>query len=349
MSGGALEFLGVSRRYGPVTAVDDISFSVEPGTLTTILGPSGCGKTTTLRMIAGLELPSAGRILIGGEDVTRLSAAERNVSMVFQSYALFPHMSVLRNVAYGLLASGKSRGEADRLARTKLDLVGLSGLEDRLPSALSGGQQQSVAVARALVLEPTILLFDEPLSNLDARLRRKVRDDIRALQQDLALTVVYVTHDQSEALAVSDTVIVMNRGKIAQMGPPRAIYEQPADVFVADFMGEANLFEGELSRGEAGWTFSRNGASIALGDRQDLSERSATLAVRPYAIAMGTEGGGGLAGKVTRATYVGDWREFEIDTPWGSINAMSATDDFAIEDRIYLRFRKDRLMILNRS
>ncbi|MDP3409165.1 ABC transporter ATP-binding protein [Bosea sp. (in: a-proteobacteria)] len=346
MSGGALEFLGVSRRYGSVTAVDDISFSVQAGTLTTILGPSGCGKTTTLRMIAGLELPSAGRILIGGEDVTRLSAAERNVSMVFQSYALFPHMSVLRNVAYGLLASGQSRSEADRLARAKLELVGLAGLEERLPSALSGGQQQRVAVARALVLEPTILLFDEPLSNLDARLRRKVRDDIRALQQDLALTVVYVTHDQSEALAVSDTVIVMNRGKIAQMGPARAIYEQPADAFVADFMGEANLFEGTLSRSDAGWAFSRHGATIALGDRPDLTERPATLAIRPYAVEMGMASEAGLPGKVVRATYVGDWREFEIETAWGPINAMSATDAFAAGDPVSLSFRNDRVMIL---
>ncbi len=346
MSGGALEFLGVSRRYGAVTAVDDISFSVEAGTLTTILGPSGCGKTTTLRMIAGLELPSAGRILIGGEEVTRLSAAERNVSMVFQSYALFPHMSVLRNVAYGLLASGKSRAEADRLARAKLDLIGLSGLEERLPSALSGGQQQRVAVARALVLEPTILLFDEPLSNLDARLRRRVRDDIRALQQDLALTVVYVTHDQSEALAVSDTVIVMNKGRIAQMGPARAIYEQPADAFVADFMGEANLFEGQLSHGADGWTFSRNGATIALGERPDLTERPATLAVRPYAVRMGTEGGPGLAGKVARSIYAGDWREFEIQTAWGTVNAMSTTDEFAAGDSVAVSFRDDRIMIL---
>ena len=216
-------FENVSKVFGDFTAVDSVSFSVEAGTLVTLLGPSGCGKTTTLRMIAGLDSASSGRVLIGGKDVTRLAASERDVSMVFQSYALFPHLNVIDNVAYGLQAGGMRKAQAHEQAKAKLELVGLAGLELRLPSELSGGQQQRVAVARALVLEPQVLLFDEPLSNLDAKLRRKVRDDIRGLQQSLGLTVVYVTHDQSEALAVSDRVIVMSNSCIAHICSPRVL------------------------------------------------------------------------------------------------------------------------------
>ncbi|MEO7548312.1 MAG: ABC transporter ATP-binding protein, partial [Ramlibacter sp.] len=223
-----IEFRNVSKRYGTEPssplAVKGISFEVPAGTLTTILGPSGCGKTTTLRMIAGLESPTSGRILIQGKDVTTLGPAERNVSMMFQSYALFPHMNVRENVGYGLKMSGVPREPARARAIEALRSVGLVGYDDRLPSELSGGQQQRVALARALVLEPAVLLFDEPLSNLDARLRREMREEIRSLQQRLQLTVAYVTHDQSEALAVSDQIIVMNDGHIAQAGTPAELY-----------------------------------------------------------------------------------------------------------------------------
>ena len=239
-----VEFHSVVKRYGGVTAVDDVSFRIEPGTLVTLLGPSGCGKTTTLRLIAGLEMVSSGSITIGGRDVTSAPASERDVSMVFQSYALFPHMSVLENVAYGPRVSG-DRAATDK-AVEKLRMVGLDGFGSRMPSELSGGQQQRVAVARALVLEPQVLLFDEPLSNLDAKLRRRVREDIRELQQSLGLTVAYVTHDQQEALAVSDRIIVMSNSRIAQVGAPRELYEAPRDRFVADFIGDANLVDAEL-------------------------------------------------------------------------------------------------------
>ena len=235
----SVEARALTKRYGAVTAVDAVSFVIEAGNLVTLLGPSGCGKTTTLRMIAGLEVASGGTILIGGEDVTLLPPSERDVSMVFQSYALFPHMTVMENVSYGL--AGLPKAEQREKAQEGLRLVGLEGYEERLPSELSGGQQQRVACARALVLEPRVLLFDEPLSNLDAKLRRRMRDDIRDLQQKLGLTSVYVTHDQEEALAVSDRIIVMDRGRIAQEGTPTELYEQPADAFVADFIGGANL------------------------------------------------------------------------------------------------------------
>src|SRR5688572_19189161 len=277
----SVEFRSVTKRYGAVTAVDDVSFTIAPGTLVTLLGPSGCGKTTTLRLIAGLEIASAGRIVIGDEDVTNRSASERDVSMVFQSYALFPHMSVLDNVAYGPTVQGMRKKDAQALALDKLGLVGLSGLEKRSPSELSGGQQQRVAVARALVLEPQVLLFDEPLSNLDAKLRRRVRDDIRELQQNLNLTVAYVTHDQEDALAISDRIIVMANARIAQAGTPRELYEQPGSVFVADFIGDANLVNAEVVA-ERDLT-----AILRLGDLElELPGRAAglgpvKLAIRP--------------------------------------------------------------------
>ncbi len=310
----AVEFRGVGKTYGAVAAVRDISLKIEGGTLVTLLGPSGCGKTSTLRLIAGLEHPSSGRILIDGADVTHLSAAERDVSMVFQSYALFPHMNVMQNVTYGLLASGLKRAEAEARAAVKLEAVGLAGFERRLPSELSGGQQQRVAVARAIVLEPQVLLFDEPLSNLDAKLRRRVRDDIRALQQQLGLTVVYVTHDQEEALAVSDRIVVMRGGRIVQDGTPRDLYERPTDRFIADFIGNANLLpvvvrsvEGDL-------------ATITLGDRsvqvphRGLPTGRALLAVRPHAIRIAAHTGatGGLQGVVRKAAYLGGHMEYEI-------------------------------------
>ncbi|HIO36955.1 MAG TPA: ABC transporter ATP-binding protein, partial [Candidatus Marinimicrobia bacterium] len=244
----AVEFKHVTKAFGEVQAVREISFTIERGKLVTLLGPSGCGKTTTLRLIAGLEMVTEGKVFIGGKEVTRLSASDRDVSMVFQSYALFPHMTVMQNVSYGLTMSRLSKKEVSEKALEGLDLVGLTGYGGRLPSELSGGQQQRVAVARALVLEPEVLLFDEPLSNLDAKLRRRVREEIRELQQKLGLTTVYVTHDQEEALAVSDRIIVMNEAVIAQEGTPHQLYEDPVYLFVSNFIGDANLVKAEILR-----------------------------------------------------------------------------------------------------
>ena len=314
-----VEFQQVTKRYGDAKSplvVKGVDLVVPKGTLTTILGPSGCGKTTLLRMIAGLDAPTSGRIRIDGQDVTSLGPAERNVSMVFQSYALFPHMNVLANVCYGLTVQGLPKGEAEARARATMDIVGLKGYDTRLPSELSGGQQQRVAVARSLVLEPSVMLFDEPLSNLDARLRRSMREEIRALQQRLGLTVAYVTHDQSEALAVSDQIIVMEAGRIAQAGTPQQLYEHPHSEFVAGFMGEAMLFDGQALA---------NGA-VQLGPlrvtpRQAVAAGPVKVAVRPEAwrLSAADPGEASLAGSVQKCAYLGSFQEVTLDTALGAI------------------------------
>jgi iron(III) transport system ATP-binding protein len=321
MTEPGIEFRGISKRYGDASAplvVKDLSFTVAHGALTTLLGPSGCGKTTVLRMIAGLEAPTSGQILIGGKDVTALGPAERNVSMVFQSYALFPHMNVIANVAYGLDVSGVSRDEARRRARATLASVGLTGFDERLTSELSGGQQQRVAVARALVLEPKVLLFDEPLSNLDARLRRSMREEIRSLQQRHSLTVAYVTHDQAEALAVSDQIIVMDQGRIAQAGTPHELYERPTSAFVAGFMGEALLFDGQaLADGSV-----RLGP-LAIRPAKALPPGPAKVAVRPEAWEVCAEGAGPLAAVVQKSAYLGSTHEYTFETELGPVFVVS--------------------------
>jgi iron(III) transport system ATP-binding protein len=302
-------------------AVDNVSFEIAQGTLTTILGPSGCGKTTTLRMIAGLESPSGGQILMGGRDVTTLSPAERNVSMMFQSYALFPHMNVIENVSYGLKMSGLKTDAARLRAAQALANVGLEGFDHRLPSELSGGQQQRVALARALVLEPAVLLFDEPLSNLDARLRREMREEIRALQQRLRLTVAYVTHDQSEALAVSDQIIVMNQGHIAQRGTPQALYEKPESEFVAGFMGEAMLFPGVAADGLV-----RLGP-LTIQPKQAVMDGAVKVAVRPEAWLIDNPAvqgnSGGMEARLLKSAYLGSFHEYTFETELGAIFVVS--------------------------
>ena len=331
MKAASIEFRGVTKRYGAVVAVRDVTFTIEARTLVTVLGPSGCGKTTILRMIAGLELPSDGRILIGSEDVTERGAAERDVSMVFQSYALFPHLTVLENVRYGLVIAGASTAMADERARKALATVGLSDLDARLPSELSGGQQQRVAVARALVLEPSVLLFDEPLSNLDARLRRQMREEIRELQQRLGLTVVYVTHDQSEAMAVSDRIIVMDRAVIAQEGAPRDLYEMPRDGFVAGFMGDANRVRGILTRR------TQTLGDVQLGDvtlsvpHRDATDGEVDIAIRPEAIELQAVASPGLRACVRKVAYLGGTIEYTLETSIGELFAIALPRNASFE------------------
>ena len=344
----SIEFQQVTKRYGGADAplvVKGIDLKVPKGTLTTLLGPSGCGKTTTLRLIAGLDAPSSGRILIDGQDVTTLGAAERNVSMVFQSYALFPHMDVGANVRYGLEVSGVSAAEAGRRARNALESVGLVGLDNRLPSELSGGQQQRVAVARSLVLEPSVLLFDEPLSNLDARLRRSMREEIRALQQRLRLTVAYVTHDQGEALAVSDLIVVMDAGRIAQAGTPRELYETPGSAFVAGFMGEAKLFDA-VADADGRVTL----GPLRLSARQPVQPGPVQLAVRPEAWQVDAAGPGTLPGTLVKQAYLGSLQELTVATTLGEIFVVSpdVARDWKVGEALGLRLSGSGVSVVAR-
>ena len=346
----SVEFRSVSKRYGKVTAVDQVSFTIEPGQLMTLLGPSGCGKTTTLRMIAGLEIPSDGQIFIGGEDVTLRSAADRNVSMVFQSYALFPHMSVLDNVAYGPSVQGLKKSDAHQKAHHVLEMVGLKDLGQRMPSELSGGQQQRVAVARALVLEPDVLLFDEPLSNLDAKLRRRVREDIRDLQQRLSLTVAYVTHDQEEALAVSDEIIVMNNARIAQRGTPHTLYAEPADLFIVDFIGDANISDVTIDN------VAGDRAEVHLGSlrftlpARGLKAGAAKLAIRPDAITLSANQGV-TRGVVSKAFFLGKLWEYTIATEFGPLFVTTAgrAAPFKVGESITLDFDASGMVLVPNS
>ncbi|MCX7272413.1 MAG: ATP-binding cassette domain-containing protein [Burkholderiales bacterium] len=294
-----IELRQVTQRYGGPGAplvLKAIDVVIPKGTITTFLGPSGCGKTTLLRLIAGLDAPVSGRILIDGQDVTDRGPAERNVCMVFQNYALFPHLSVIGNVGYGLSVSGVPRDETRQRAQAALASVGLAGLDQRLPGELSGGQQQRVALARALVLEPSAMLFDEPLSNLDARLRRSMRQEIRQLQQRLGLTVAYV---------------VMQAGTIAQAGRPRDLYERPASLFVAGFLGEALSFD---AMAQADGTV-RIG-SLTLHAPPPLAAGPVTVAVRPQAWQIAAPGQG-LAGRVIDCAYLGSHLELSVDTALG--------------------------------
>jgi len=286
-----LELRGVAKRYGGATALDGIDLRIEDGEFFTLVGPSGCGKTTTLRAIAGFEEPDEGDVLIDGESTVGVPPEHRDVGIVFQNYALFPHMSVAENVAYGLRFCDPPGGESDQeRVADLLSLVDLEGFEDRDPDELSGGQRQRVALARALAPGPDLLLLDEPMSALDARLRKRLRRQIQEIQSDLGVTTVYVTHDQSEALAISDRLAVMNRGRVEQVGTPRDVYRRPATRFVADFLGDNNVFEGATSpAGDGHSTLDVDGFELLL-PRVD-AERT-TVCVRPEALRLVAEGSG---------------------------------------------------------
>lgn len=342
----------VHKRYGDVVAINDLSLEIHAGELVTLLGPSGCGKTTMLRMIAGLEDATTGNIHIGNTDVTHLAASYRNVAMVFQSYALFPHMTVLENVSYGLSVSKNKmkKKEQKAAALQGLEMVGLGGYEKRLPSELSGGQQQRVAVARAVVLEPEVLLFDEPLSNLDAKLRRHVRGEIRQIQQELGLTAVYVTHDQEEAMAVSDRIVVMKEGVIAQSGTPAEIYEMPNSEFIADFIGDANVVPcSVLSVDDRSATVEVHGVRLESRLTGSLNAASAKLAIHPQDIRLSqTHANNSLSGVVTSATYLGKHMEYDIATGTGDLFVVDNQLEtyFKCGDSVHLVFSPEKTALL---
>ncbi len=299
---------------GEVKAVLDADLHISQGELVTLLGPSGCGKTTTLRMIAGFEFPTSGRILLDGKEINHLPPNQRNMSMVFQSYAIFPHLNIFENIAYGLNVQRLSRAEIERRVGAVMKLVELTGFEKRAPNQLSGGQQQRVALARALVMEPKVLLMDEPLSNLDAKLRESMRSEIRRIQRSLGITSVYVTHDQIEAMTLSDRVVVMNKGLIEQVGTPVEVYRHPQTRFVADFIGRANFIEGTVVNGQPGdLTVKVFDQTVRLSTVKDTFSAGTklTLIARPEMIRVGPQGE--LSGIVRRAAYLGNMFDYDIE------------------------------------
>jgi spermidine/putrescine transport system ATP-binding protein len=357
----AISIRGVTKRFGDVTAVDDLTIDIREGEFLTLLGPSGCGKTTTMRMVAGFEEPDEGDILLRGEEVVGVPPNKRHVNMCFQNYALFPHMDVQQNIEYGLKLKKVGKDDRERQVKEMLAIVRLEGYEHRRPGQLSGGQQQRVALARALVNEPAALLLDEPLGALDVKLRKQMQLELKRIQNELATTFVYVTHDQEEALSMSDRIAVMNEGVVEHLGSPREVYERPATPFVADFVGVLNAAELAVSSIEgdrAVLTINERDHVTAPAAGHDLATGTiALIAVRPERIAItrgaaNSDGGSRLSGTVAQVVYLGTLTQFHVDTPLGrrfvvhqlsteGSDAIDAGDDvtltWPVEDTSILR------------
>ena len=338
---------------GEVTAVDNISLDIAKGELVTLLGPSGCGKTTTLRMIAGFEFPTSGNIYLDGREINNLPPHKRDMSMVFQSYAIFPHLNVYENVAYGLKVARLPKKEVqERVAKT-LALVELTGYEKRAPNQLSGGQQQRVALARALVMEPKVLLMDEPLSNLDAKLREQMRSEIRRIQQLINITSVYVTHDQVEAMTISDRIVIMNEGRIEQIGTPIEIYRHPQTRFVADFIGRANFIPGVVQSQQDGQlTVDLMGRTLKVAAAADeyTAGTKVTVVVRPEMMILNPADGAHVEGIVRRASYLGDVVEYDV-TVGEQLLSLVETDPrhltiYSVGEAVQIGFLQDCLYVL---
>ena len=346
-----IDLVQVTKRFGPVVAAELVDLHVDQGELVTILGPSGSGKTTLLTMIAGLAEPTAGRIDIGGRDVTWLPAAKRNVGLVFQSYALFPHMSVFDNVAFPLSVRSLDKPEIRRRVAEALRLVRLSGFEPRRPSQLSGGQQQRVALARAFVFEPEIMLLDEPLGALDRKLREEVQVELRQLQRSLGITTVLVTHDQEEALSLSDRILVLDQGRVQQIGTPEEVYLRPHNRFVADFLGAANFFDGILERnGESVHIRLEHGDLVACPDPGMSTGRAVSAIVRPERILVASEGAeDGLSARVSDVIYLGQSVRYHLETRQGHEIVAASTDRgirFAPGEPVRLTWPRDDVWVI---
>ena len=322
--GGAdLHIVDVTKRFGSFVAVDDLTLTIPSGSFFALLGPSGCGKTTTLRMVAGLEEPTDGRIVIGTEDVTYRKPFKRPVNTVFQSYALFPHLDIFENVAFGLRRSGVKKADIKGEVEAMLDLVELSTYARRKPNQLSGGQQQRVAVARALINKPEVLLLDEPLGALDLKLRRQMQIELKRIQTDVGITFVHVTHDQEEAMTMADTIAVMNAGRIEQMGAPIELYENPVTTFVANFLGQSNLIKGTLTgKSDSDSTLEVHGIRMAMPSARVHSDRDEVwVGVRPEKMHISragapTDGENAATGVVTDASYIGVSTQYLVKLPW---------------------------------
>ena len=341
----------VVKRFDDMVAVDGISLEIPRGSFFALLGPSGCGKTTTLRMIGGFEEPTEGRILLGDEDVVGLPPYKRDVNTVFQSYALFPHMNITDNVAFGLERRKVAKGEIQGRVREILDLVGLGQYGNRKPRQLSGGQQQRVALARALVNHPRVLLLDEPLGALDLKLRKQMQLELKRIQSEVGITFVHVTHDQEEAMTMADTIAVMNHGRIEQLGPPQELYERPATAFVAGFLGASNLLPGTVEGSD--------GVRLEDGTfvRADVSGRSGAVSagVRPEKITIGPGGGANeLEGTVSETAYIGVATEVVVETPLGVVhvfaqNIDSGRDIPAPRTQVTLTWSPDSTFVVDRD
>ncbi|MBS0633361.1 MAG: ABC transporter ATP-binding protein [Verrucomicrobia bacterium] len=337
MSAG-VELCNVTKRFGAMTAVDNVSLRIEPGEFLTLLGPSGCGKTTMLRMIAGFDVPTSGAIRVGGEDVTALPPYRRPVNQVFQSYALFPHLSVAENVGFGLRMQGVAKGEAAERIAQAIELVSLAGLGERRPHQLSGGQKQRVALARALVCRPKVLLLDEPLSALDAKLRHAMQLELKQLQRRLGMTFVFVTHDQEEALTMSDRIAIVNRGRIEQFGSAHEIYHRPATAFAADFVGQANLLEAEFVRRENGTVRVKlsGGLELVLSAATWPDDTAkALISIRPEKIHVSkqpVQAENVFAARVEEEVFKGALDHLILVTPGGArLNAVAANESALLE------------------
>ncbi|QIW15877.1 ferric transporter ATP-binding subunit [Pasteurellaceae bacterium RH1A] len=338
----------VTKSFGKATVIDNLNLSIKKGTMVTLLGPSGCGKTTVLRLVAGLENPTSGQIFIDGEEVTHSAIQQRDICIVFQSYALFPHMSIGDNVGYGLKMQGVPKAERLQRVKEALELVDLAGFEDRFVDQISGGQQQRVALARALILKPKVLLFDEPLSNLDANLRRAMREKIRELQQRLNITSLYVTHDQSEAFAVSDEVIVMDKGVIKQKDTAKMLYLQPNSLFLANFMGESTILEAvrqddQIQIGD--YTFTLKDAQ-----RFNVPNGACLVGVRPEAVELHAEGQPNQHCEIKQAVYMGAY--WEIIVLWQGREVMvnlNPTDYDSEQKDYYIKLKEKGIFLLNKA
>ena len=345
-SGVEVRLENLVRRYGTVTALDGLSLTLAPGELVALLGPSGCGKTTALRLLAGLEEADGGRIVIAGKDVTGLPANRRNIGMVFQAYSLFPHMVAWENVAFGLQMRHVSAVERKKRALEMLDLVGLARFANRYASQMSGGQQQRVALARALAIQPQVLLLDEPLSALDAKVRSRLRDEIRRVQLEVGITTLFVTHDQEEALAIADRVGVMQSGKLEQLGPPTLVYSRPATPFVADFVGLTNRMQGTVRGGSV----EVRGTSIPLV-QPDVSDGPAIALIRPEAVSIDGNGGtdeGPLVGTVIAVAFLGAVSRVTVDLGDTTVLAQlptSSASQHPAGTRVRLALRTDPVLI----
>ena len=299
-----LELTHIAKSYQNTVAVRDFNLEVEQGEFVSFLGPSGCGKTTTLRMIAGFERPDSGVIRLEGKEITHTPPNQRNVGMVFQSYALFPNMNVAQNIGFGLKLARRPQQEIARRVDEMLELIHMQGYGNRYPYQMSGGQQQRVALARAIAIQPQLLLLDEPLSALDAKIRVELREEIRRIQRDLNLTTIYVTHDQEEALSLSDRVVVMSAGEVEQIGPPYEIYNYPKTAFTASFIGHLNHLNVDVIDGAAG-RFAWKGSEIRVDDAQPVSGKEARLAIRPEEMQLGGPGENRMPGKVAAISFLG--------------------------------------------